>query len=191
MHHRVSLFLFLVVSSLPKYVVGDSSILWDVNDGEPWVASTNSSLLRNFTNVGYMSGNVAIPDWPIGVSITDFGAVPDDDMVSDAQALRDAVAACPEFHAVYVPNGRYIIDEAIVFTQSNFVIRGQSRDGAVLFFPKQMHEIEQVAESKTYFISFEGSGGTTNRGIENLSLILRDERKSTGYFLGKFDIGTV
>lgn len=160
-----------------------SSILWDSN-GEPWVSSGGNTLLRNFTDVGYKAGNEAIPQWPIGVSINDFGAFPDDD-ISDVQALLDAVAACPPFSAVFIPNGRYIIDQPVVFDSSlnNIVIRGESRDGAILFFPKHMSEVLQTAESAAYFISFKGG---TNRGIENLSLVLRDEQKATGYFLGTY-----
>ena len=162
------------VPSVSPIVTPEYSVLWG-QDGENW----NTSRLFNFTDVGYMEGNVSIPTWPVCCSVTDFGAVPDDD-ISDVQAFRDAVANCSQNCAILVPNGRYIIDGQLDITKNNITIRGESRDGAILFFPKHMSEIEGTTRSTTTFITFRSG---SHRGIEDLSLMFRDEQKATGYFL--------
>eukprot|EP00977_Amphora_coffeiformis_P015910 scaffold4786_cov198-Amphora_coffeaeformis.AAC.22 len=149
--------------------------LWGPN-GTNW--DPENSLLRDFTDVGYNLSNSAIPDsWPIYMNVT--GA---DDEMSDKEDFQEAINSCPEFHAIGVPNGRYIIDGPLHFNCTNCVLRGESRDGAVLYFPKHMDEILHVKTTKMSdpFIHIKGG---SNRGIEHLSLVLRDETKSTGYWL--------
>ena len=150
-----------------------TSSLWG-DDGELWNVTRQ---LNDFTYVGYMLGDEQIPDYPVWKSITDptLGAVADDNK-SDVAAFLKAIAECPPNHAIFVPNGKYIIDGAIPVTQNNIVIRGESREGTVLFFPKHMNEIEKTKRSHTPFITFEGG---SHRGIERLSLVFRDETKAT------------
>jgi hypothetical protein len=153
-----------------------TSILWG-KDGELW--DPNAGVLHDYTNVGYMLSNEPIPDnWPVFASVTDYGATPDD-TISDVAAFRLAMERCPPKHIIKVPNGRYFIDEPLPFTKNDILLQGESRDGTILFFPKHMSEIEQKDFSNTPFITL--SGGH-NRGIENLSLIFRDEQKGTGYY---------
>ena len=128
--------------------------------------------------MGYELSNAPIPDWPIYKNVTDYGAIADDD-VSDVDAFVAAINDCPAYHAIGVPNGKYIIDNAIDFTKNFIVLRGESRDNAILFFPKHMSEIEGAKTSNTPFITFQSG---EHRGIENLSLVLRDEQKGTGYW---------
>lgn len=160
------------------------SRLWG-QDGERWdaeaaVSDPENSALRDFTDVGYRGGNEPIPDYPVWKSLPELGGVPDDG-VSDVAALRRAISECPPNHAIFLPHGRYIIDEQIKLnsTQNNIVIRGESRDGTVLFFPKHTREILGKPKSAAPMIIFEGG---EERGIENLSLVFRDEQKATGYF---------
>lgn len=151
------------------------SELWG-RDGELW--DPENSQLLDFTDVGYKRGNEPIPDWPVWKNVTEYGAVPDDDK-SDVQAFLDAMEDCPPQHAILVPNGRFIIDRRMHIKKNDIVIRGESRDDAILFFPKHMSEVDGTARSTGTFITF--SGGH-DRGIENLSLVLRDEKKATGYY---------
>ena len=95
-----------------------TSELWGAT-GKAW--DPENSLLRDFTNVGYRLGNEPIPDWEVGVYLTDYGAIPDDDE-SDVEAFRRAMAACPPYKAILVPNGRYIIDERLDVSANNIVI---------------------------------------------------------------------
>ena len=113
-----------------------NSELWGEN-GELW---DPNGLLKDFTNVGYQNGNVPIPDWPVGVNVLDFGAVPNDDE-DDSQAFIDAVAACPPNTAVFVPNGRYILLQQVRINRDYIVIRGENMWRTVLFFPKNLGEI--------------------------------------------------
>lgn len=63
----------------------------------------------------------------MGVDVTDFGAV-GDGVHDDTQVFRDAIAACPDNHAIFIPNGRYRITEQIALEpgdNSYFVLRGE------------------------------------------------------------------
>jgi hypothetical protein len=165
-----------------------TSSLWGDN-GELW--DPENSRLRDFTDVGYMSGDVAIPDWPVGADVTNFGAVPDDG-IDDSQAFIDAIAACPDFHAVFVPNGRYTILQQIVPNRDHFVLRGEDMYQTVLHFPKYLNEIyiqevgylnpayddgsngpRHTGQPKGFFRVH----GGTQRSIENLTFKFRDQRK--------------
>ncbi|MFK7986749.1 MAG: glycosyl hydrolase family 28-related protein [Sandaracinaceae bacterium] len=144
------------------------SALWGA-DGASW---DQDGRLRDFTDVGYRSGDVAIPDWPVGVDVSDFGAVADDGN-DDTEAFRQAIAACPDEHAVLVPEGRFILREQLRITRDAVVLRGQDMYESVLFFPENMVETAPPAE-RAEFIRFEG---TAEQGIENLSLVFRDQMK--------------
>ena len=97
------------------------SKLWG-EKGELW--EQQKGRLKDFTNVGYKKGDVPIPDWPVGVKVTDFGAVPNDKN-DDSKAFIDAIDACPDNHAVLVPRGRYIITQQIKPQRDHFVLRGE------------------------------------------------------------------
>lgn len=161
------------------------SALWG-EAGELW--NPASSRLRDFTNVGYMGGAVPIPNWPVGVSVTDpaFGATPDDD-TDDTQAFIAAIAACPNHRAVFVPKGRYIITGQIKPLRNHFVLRGEDMYKTVLFFPKYLDEayLQEIGwtddgarntGSNEGFITMDGG---VEKSIENLSLVFREQRKGS------------
>ena len=168
--------------------VPQNSTLWG-GSGDSWDPAT--SRLRDFTKVGYMEGSVPIPDWPVGVDVIDFGAVPNDEN-DDSQAFIDAIAACPNNHAVFVPNGRYTILQQIVPTRDHFVLRGEDMYQTVLFCPKNLNEIyiQEVGYLNPAYDDgsngarhtgapkgfFRVTGGT-HRSIENLSFEFREQRK--------------
>ena len=152
-----------------------TSVLWG-NDGELWDPET--SLLRDFTDCGYALGDEPIPQWPVWDRTPYFyGGRPNDD-ISDVVAFRRAIEDCPLNHTLLIPDGRWTIDDALDISRNNIVIKGQSRDGTVLFFPRHMSEIQKRSNSNSPLIRIHGG---RLRGIENLSLILRDEQKGTGY----------
>jgi hypothetical protein len=185
------LLLAVVLAAFGSPGIGDSdpppppqtSALWG-ESGELWVPGT--SRLRDFTSVGYMSGSVAIPDWPVGVNVTNFGAVPNDG-IDDSQAFIAAIAACPNFHAVFVPNGRYTILQQIIPNRNNFVLRGEDMHATVLHCPKNLNEViiqeigydpgnpgrRHTGAPKGFF---RVSGGS-QRSIENLSFEFREQMK--------------
>lgn len=157
------------------------SDLWGVN-GELWDPET--SRLKDFTNAGYMQGSVPIPDWPVGVTVTDFGAVPNDG-IDDSQAFNAAIAACPAERAVFVPIGRYVILQRVTLNRDHIVIRGEDMFGAVLFLPKNSNEayINEFGYDPDPNVRNTGVDpffvvpGGTHRSIENLSFIFREQTK--------------
>ncbi|MGK0456426.1 MAG: hypothetical protein ACJAUA_000727 [Zhongshania aliphaticivorans] len=165
------------------------SQLWP-NGGNDW--DSQNSRLKDFTNVGYMRGAVAIPDWPVGVDVTAYGAIPDDG-IDDSQAFIDAIADCPDNRAVFVPKGRYtILQQMIVPDNDYFVLRGEDMYETVLHFPKYLNEIyiqEVGFGNPAYYNGSNGyrhTGGPkgffriedgTHRSIENLTFEFREQMK--------------
>lgn len=166
---KTPILALVAVSFFPALISAETSQLWGT-DGELW--DPENSLLRDFSDVGYMQGNVPIPDWPVGVNVTDFGAVADDD-IDDSQAFLDAIAACPDNHAVYVPDGTYNIEQQLKVTdKSNFVLRGESMYGTVLWMPYYLTEIPGAENTAFYYLE-----SAAQCGLENLSFIFRDQPK--------------
>ncbi len=155
--------------------------IWGEN-GQSW---DPNGILKDYSNVGYMQGDVAIPNWEIGVNVVDdFNAV-GDGIADDTQAFRDAIAACPANKAVFVPNGRYKITDWIkIDDKDNFVLRGEDMYETILEFPNNLNEIRPennyVHANGGGFIYFNGG---TQRSIENFTLEFREETH-LGHFSG-------
>lgn len=151
-----------------------TSRLWG-NSGELWNATGR---LRDFTDVGYMSGDVPIPDWPVSVNVLDFGAIPDDDQ-DDSQAFIDAINACANASAVFVPAGKYVIRQQIRVERDYVVLRGEDMFESILYFPQYLGEIyPAVYYDNSYGLGgfFHVEGGT-HRSIENLTFEFRPQTK--------------
>jgi fibronectin type 3 domain-containing protein len=150
-----------------------TSALWGVN-GETWDPET--SILNDFSDVGYMSGDVAIPtNWPVGVDVTDYGAVPDDE-ISDFDAFMAAISNCPPGHAIFVPKGTYWITDCLkVSDKSNFVLRGEDMYETVLYFPTNMSILYPEAEYDYRYSVIAPPAvwwmqGGTNMNIEHITI---------------------
>jgi hypothetical protein len=118
------------------------SIVWkefrDSADRSP------SRILPDFSYAGYHHGERAIPDitGPL-FNVTDYGAVPDDD-VSDEAAIRSAIEAAENAGGgvVYFPAGTYLLwtdktrIEPLRIRASNIVLRGAGSGlgGTILHF---------------------------------------------------------
>ncbi len=186
--HSRWLLLFLVIA-FHHSVAAETSKLWG-EKGELW---NREGLLRDFTKVGYLEGAEPIPDWPVGVKVTDFGAK-GDGMHDDTQAFRDAIAACPEKHAILVPKGRYRITEQITLgaeDKSYFVFRGEDMFESVVFFPYYLTEIYGIPFGKKSRAGnplnegfFRFAGGT-HRSFETLSFEFREQMNGSHWeFIG-------
>lgn len=81
----------------------------------------------NWEDAGIPGG---IPNYSTGVDVTNYGAV-GDGLTDDTQAFEDAIAACAEGYAVYIPDGNYRITDTINITKS-IALRGESRLGTIL-----------------------------------------------------------
>ena len=175
------MFIVVVFSSMAQAQV--TSALWGVS-GEAW--DPTNSILRDFTHVGYKGGGTnTIPNWPVGVNVTNFGAVADDG-IDDSQAFNDAIAACPDYHAVLVPRGKFTILQEIEPQRDHFVLRGEDLYESVLFFPKYRSEVyieerlyspDRNVKNPVYDGFFIWSGGV-EKSIENLTFEFREERKN-------------
>ena len=198
-NRNLSLMGFLLVMMLAPSVSAQTvySDLWG-EKGELWDQSADGRL-QDFTSVGYKNGTERIPDWPVGVNVLDFGAVPNDGN-DDSQAFIDAIAACPDRHAIFVPAGRYTIHHRIKPKRDHFVLRGENMYETVLFFPMFLNEAElqedgysSDAQKSTGadegFIRMEGG---TEKSIENLTLEFREQAKGSHHdFMGAYGLAYV
>lgn len=75
-----------------------------------------------------------IPNYPVSVDLEDYGAV-GDGTTDDTQAFFDAIDACPDSHAVFIPAGTYLITDRIDIRKS-IVLRGAGPDQTFLKFEK-------------------------------------------------------
>jgi hypothetical protein len=75
-----------------------------------------------------------IPNYPVGVNIMDYGAVADG-ITDDTEAFKDAILACPESTAVFIPAGTYLITDRIDIRKP-IVLRGAGPDQTFLKFEK-------------------------------------------------------
>jgi hypothetical protein len=112
-----------------------TSELWGER-GERW---DPAGRLPDFSHAGYRAGSEPIPDLPVKASVRDFGAV-GDGVTDDSKAFLDALATVDR-GAIFVPAGRYVITEPLLIRKSHVVLRGESRDSTVLFFPKTLREV--------------------------------------------------
>ena len=108
--------------------------------------SPATSILPNFSYVGYHNGELPIPEnTQLKVfNVTDFGAKPDDG-ISDKNAIRKAIKAAENNGGgiVLFPKGRFLVNEEeddkdqIVISASNIILRGSgSGEGGTELFMK-------------------------------------------------------
>lgn len=167
------------------------SDLWGT-DGALW---NSAGQLPDITDAGYMNGNTLIPDentWPVGENVvTDHGAV-GDGITDDTQAIKDAIAACAPNHAVYFPNGTYLITDQILIDKNFIVIRGEDMYQTILKFPFGLRDALGASSEYTNwngFFKVDGdynifsqAGNTTHRSIENFTFDFPEIPNSEGHF---------
>jgi hypothetical protein len=176
------------------------SDLWG-QDGELW---DPAGRLPDVTNVGFMSGNEPIPEWPIGENVLLHGAV-GDGIHDDTLAIQAAIDACDPERAVFLPNGTYLITNPIYLAKDYIVIRGESRDGTILKFNHGLRDAT-AAPAVDYstsgaFLSINGNinptsmtGTSTHRGLENLTFdfpALRSEGHFSDYGANAISLANV
>lgn len=136
-------------------------------EGELW---EEGGRLPDFSYAGYHRGEEPVPDLPRGVSVLEYGAVPDDGG-DDTGAFQRAIAAS-EGRVVEVPAGRFVVRDILEVRRSGVVFRGAGRDRTVLFFPRPLEEVRSNLGATTSgrptsnyswsggFIWFKGSTGS-------------------------------
>ncbi len=131
----ICLFAIFFALHTPSVLSQDISALWGEN-GELW---THDSRLPDVSYAGYHSGEKPLPTPEIVANVKEFGAK-GDGTTDDAPAFQKAIDSI-EAGAILVPNGRYLIKNIIEIEKAGVVLRGESRDGVVLYCPEYLNTI--------------------------------------------------
>ncbi|MGI6457360.1 MAG: glycosyl hydrolase family 28-related protein [bacterium] len=163
----LSLSILAVSPSAEEY-----SQLWGKN-GELWSAD---SRLPDFSHAGYHRGEKPVPEIAVTANVRDFGAVGDGEH-DDTQAFLDAIRQTSQ-GAILVPAGRYKITDIIEIEKPNIVLRGESPDNTILYFPINLNDIRPnwgatTGGRKTSNYSWSG-GFIWLRGSFQSSLLVKD-----------------
>jgi hypothetical protein len=119
------------------------SLLWGWG-GQYWLPTGR---LPDFSFAGYGSGERPIPDYAATATVTQFGAIANDDL--DDTAAFQAALAQTKAGAIIVPPGRYIISGILRITNSGVVLRGAGTEQTTLFFTKPLDDIEPNLSATT------------------------------------------
>ena len=128
---------------LAAFVVGDATAS-PTTATEVWQSFVdNPHRHQNIPNnayAGYHGGKIPIPDVPVVVNLTDFGAV-GDGLTDSTEAFKKAIEAAwlAGGGAVFIPAGVYRIEKMIHLNQSGVVLRGAGADQTRLLFPNQLN----------------------------------------------------
>lgn len=156
-------------------------------DGEAW--NKEDGTLIDFSTAGYHEGRNDFPEWEVGVSVRDFGAV-GDGATDDTAAFQKAIAECGEKKAVLIPNGTYLLMDWIgvsemvdkwvkPLSKSQYVLRGESREGVTLLLGTGLEDIHpwpQTTGNGRPTTQWSWSGGflwfqdSSEVGVENLTI---------------------
>ncbi|TWO34579.1 T9SS type A sorting domain-containing protein [Seonamhaeicola sediminis] len=121
----VSMLLFMFGCVLLTYGQVKESSLWGPN-GVNW---DPAGRLPDFSYAGYKSSNVSIPNVPVVANLNSTSALPDDniDDTSALQSLIDQQATLPRNQrgAIFIPKGRWVIDNQLELNVSGVVLRGE------------------------------------------------------------------
>ena len=112
------------------------SRLWGAS-GELW---RPQSRLPDFSMAGYRRGEEPFRMPSRQISVTDFGATPDDH-ADDTAAFQKAIAAGAGA-VVQVPPGRYVLSDLLRISVSRLVLRGAGSHRTTLIFTKPGDELD-------------------------------------------------
>jgi len=118
---------------------------------EPTTEIIPSSRRINWSNAGVPGG---IPNYPVCENVMDYGAV-GDGVTDDSQAIKDAIDAAGSNCAVYIPEGRYLLNSRIEIRKNNITIRGAGANKTIMF---------SNITSDTFYII--GDGGLPDFGVD-------------------------
>ncbi len=116
------------------------STLWG-RQGELWDTEDPDHRLSDFSFAGYRSGEYPIPDVLDRINVRSFGAR-GNGRTDDSAAFSKAIKAAKPGQAVFVPNGRYLIDDIIrVTNKGSWVLQGQSKERTILYIKRPGQEV--------------------------------------------------
>lgn len=132
----LSLALVLLIRGSVAGDSPESSALWGRN-GEHW---KQGGRLPDFSYAGYHRGEKPLPDRPVQLDVTQFGAT-GDGTTDDTAAFKKAIAAA-KGKVLFVPAGRYRITDILDIRDRGTVVRGAGQGQSVLFCPKPLNDIK-------------------------------------------------
>jgi hypothetical protein len=95
--------------------------------------------LPDFSFAGYQRGERALPAPAVTHNLRDFGAK-GDGVTDDSAAFLRAVTEVTH-GVILIPRGRYVLTQIVEIKKPNLVLRGEDRDGTVIYCPKPLQEI--------------------------------------------------
>ncbi|RED47791.1 T9SS type A sorting domain-containing protein [Seonamhaeicola aphaedonensis] len=159
---RLSSLLFIFGCALLSQGQVRESSLWGPN-GINW---DPAGRLPDFSYAGYKSSNESIPNVPVVANLTTTGAMPDDEL-DDTAALQSlinqqATLSRNQRGAIFIPKGRWVIDNQLELNVSGVVLRGEvdsnGRPLTTFYFPNGTPSLT------SYHIRMLGKFETTNIG---------------------------
>lgn len=160
-----TLLLFFLMSNL--LFAQTYSQLWG-KKGESW----DKAKIPDFTSAGYKAGKAAIPVFPIGVNVKDFGAV-GDGVTDNSIAFRKAIEKCGRNETVFIPAGVYLLKDTIQISKGNICLSGDKNQPATIYFDKgieQLYPNFNLENPKQSRWSWEGGMIRFEGEIENVGL---------------------
>ena len=109
----------------------------------PKILSEGQPYLPDFSFAGFQWGEKSPPDPDVVIHVTDYGAIPNDNL-SDAKPLLDAIAAAPQEPCVIqLPPGQINIDQIILIERGNLIIRGstQPKSPTIISISKPLSQV--------------------------------------------------
>ncbi|MDH3267134.1 MAG: hypothetical protein OEM25_09225, partial [Gammaproteobacteria bacterium] len=134
-------------------------------DSLPEILSSNdpAHYLPDFSYAGYRNSNEPLPATAgIVVSVSDFGAIPDDGR-DDTKAILAAIEVgnrIPESVIIRFEPGEYRITQIVRIERSNIVLQGAGAGpaGTTLFFPRPLDQVDNSSsldELRKYIVDLD------------------------------------
>ncbi|MDA8708728.1 glycoside hydrolase family 55 protein [Hellea sp.] len=143
--------------------------------------------LPDFSYAGYGFGLTSIPSGEGKViSVTDFGAEPDDG-IDDSAAILEAMAAARKTTGSVIirfPAGKFIISEIINIDRGDIVFQGEGRGvaGTTLYFPRPLKMVGdkgKLDELREYLVKYDKRQREPKKNLD----VLFSEYSWTGGFI--------
>jgi len=133
------------LQSVVVSAVAQTSSLWGTN-GELWSASGR---LQDYSWAGYRSSAVPIPNVPVVATLSVTNKPNGTNDIS--AALQNLINTVPTPGAIFIPSGRWYINNRVYLNRSGVVLRGEA--GTELYEPQSLSEIDGVDPTTTQLYS--------------------------------------
>ncbi len=119
----------------------------------PEVLSERDSIdvyLPDFSYAGYLWGEKELSVLNGTMAVSEFGAMPDDN-IDDTEALKEAFDAANRSDGPVVlkfDRGKYILSDILYIERSNFILQGSGSgtDGTIIYIPQPLNKLKTPAD---------------------------------------------